>query len=141
MAYPFDTYDDTFGQMSTNFVAGQSEDDTALFEASNALVDWMMGDDHAALGEVINSATAISRSVGIFFGFDPIAPPGFEFLSLYYWDHWCRVNMANMIRAKFEAEYQEITDWVGLEWSFQQILWDQPFFPDKYTEIINRVRT
>lgn len=51
------------------------------------------------------------------------------------------VDMAGMIAAMFDAEYAEIVDWVGLLWAFQQILWDQPFFPDKYAEIVNRVRT
>lgn len=51
------------------------------------------------------------------------------------------VDMDGIIAAMFDAEYTQISDFVGLMWAFQQILWDQPFFPDKYAEIVNRVRT
>ena len=43
--------------------------------------------------------------------------------------------------AMLDAEYLEISEYLGIQWAFQQIMWDQPFFPDKYAEIINRIRT
>ena len=51
------------------------------------------------------------------------------------------VDMAGIIAAMFDAEYPQVYDFIGLLWAFQQILWDQPFFPDKYAEIVNRIRT
>jgi hypothetical protein len=57
------------------------------------------------------------------------------------WQEGGATSMASINAAMFEGEYQEIIDFVGLNWAYQQIVWDQPFFPAKYTEIINRVRT
>ena len=51
------------------------------------------------------------------------------------------VTLQAMIDALFDGEYREYVDWQGIMWAIQQVLWDQPFFPAKYTEIVNRVRT
>lgn len=51
------------------------------------------------------------------------------------------VNMAAIISAMFIATFSEVSDYIGLQWAFQQILWDQPFFPDKYAEIVQALRT
>lgn len=40
-----------------------------------------------------------------------------------------------------DGAYLEISDFLSILWAFQQIMWDQPFFPEKYTALINEIRT
>lgn len=72
-----------------------------------------------------------------------------------YWNNlamtWIRANLdsaaggAVTLQAINDAmevgTYSEINDNLTLQWVFQQIMWDQPFFPVRYTELLNRVRT
>lgn len=51
------------------------------------------------------------------------------------------VDMASILAAMFAAEYAEIADFVGLNWAYQQVLWDQPFFPARYAAIVRAIRT
>lgn len=51
------------------------------------------------------------------------------------------VDLQGMIDALFAGEYLEYVDWLGIQWAIQQILFDQPFFPERYQDIVNRVRT
>lgn len=51
------------------------------------------------------------------------------------------VTLQAMIDALFAGQYSEYVDWLGIQWAIQQVLWDQPFFPEKYNDIVNRVRT
>ena len=49
--------------------------------------------------------------------------------------------MAAINAAMMDAEYLEISEFLSINWAFQQIMWDQPFFPEKYTALINEIRT
>ena len=51
------------------------------------------------------------------------------------------VDLQGMIDALFAGEYAEYVDWLGIQWAIQQILFDQPFFPERYQDIVNRIRT
>lgn len=51
------------------------------------------------------------------------------------------VDLQGMIDALLAGEYLEYVDWLGIQWAIQQVLFDQPFFPEKYQAIVNRVRT
>lgn len=61
--------------------------------------------------------------------------------NLMYYAGQGGVDMRSINDAMLDAEYLEISEYLGIQWAFQQIMWDQPFFPDKYAAIINRIRT
>ena len=51
------------------------------------------------------------------------------------------IDMQQINDAMLDAEYLEISEYLSIQWAFQQSMWDQPFFADKYAAIINRIRT
>ena len=58
-----------------------------------------------------------------------------------YWAGQGAVTLQGMIDALLDGQYSEYVDWLGIMWAIQQILWDQPFFPEKYQDLVNRIRT
>jgi len=51
------------------------------------------------------------------------------------------IDMRQVNDAMLDAEYLEISEYLGIQWAYQQTMWDQPFFMDKYVDIINRIRS
>jgi len=141
MAYPWDQSHDTLAYIVGDWDGMAWQNNATNISTMLGYDAWFLGDDHAAIGNALDALYYVYSAFLQLMSSWPGEHDPPDYTLLYYLDHFCDTNMENMIRGKFEAEYTEISDWVGLEWSFQQILWDQPFFPDKYTEIINRVRT
>lgn len=100
--------------------------------------DWI-----TARSQLILAANALSEAVYYLTGYSYV---GVEFpvqsWLLNEYDYWGGdVDMRAINDAMLKAEYLEISEYLSIHWAFQQIMWDQPFFPDQYAAIINRIRT
>lgn len=96
-----------------------------------------------ARAQLILAANALSESVYYLTGYSYVGVE-FPIQSWVYneYDYWGGdITMRQINDAMLDAEYLEISEHLGIQWAFQQIMWDQPFFPEKYLEIINRIRT
>jgi len=100
--------------------------------------DWI-----TARSQLTLAANALSEAVYYLTGYSYV---GIEFpiqsWLLNEYDYWGGdVDMRAINDAMLKAEYLEISEYLSIHWAFQQIMWDQPFFPDQYAAIINRIRT
>lgn len=51
------------------------------------------------------------------------------------------VDMAAINAAMHEANWQEVRDHLSMQWAYQQVMYDQPFYPEQYIAIVNELRT
>ena len=66
---------------------------------------------------------------------------GFDIYAAVFYAKGGGVDMAAINAAMMDAEYLEISEFLSINWAYQQIMFDQPFFPEKYTALINEIRT
>lgn len=70
---------------------------------------------------------------------DPI-DESWHYMAVYY-AHGGTVDLQTINDAMREGTFQEIRDHLSLQWAFQQVMFDQPFFPDSYTALVEYLRT
>ena len=88
-----------------------------------------------------NAVVQLQFAIRILIG-DPVGSFDDPLLNnmLWYGAHG-GIDMQQINDAMLDAEYLEISEYLSIQWAFQQSMWDQPFFADKYAAIINRIRT
>ena len=66
---------------------------------------------------------------------------GFDMYAAIFYAKSGGVTLKNMNDAMSQGEYTDIKDFLTLNWVFQQIMFDQPFDPERYLTLLNTVRT
>lgn len=70
---------------------------------------------------------------------DPI-DESWHYMAVYY-AHGGTVDLQTINDAMREGTFPEIRDHLSLQWAFQQVMFDQPFFPESYTALVEYLRT
>ncbi len=66
---------------------------------------------------------------------------GFDIYAAIFYAKSGGVDLGSINQAMKEGTFAQIRDNLSLQWAFQQIMFDQPFFPEEYTALVEYLRT
>ena len=114
----------------------------SMIDANDWLTQaWIDGFGAAGWDDLRRAIWSLYFALGVFAG-DAVATfDATYFNNMMWYAAKGGIDMRQINDAMLDAEYLEISEYLGIQWAFQQTMWDQPFFPDKYAAIINRIRT
>jgi len=143
MAWP---YDNLIAELEDKYASAESDTSTARWQLGQALSDWNVADDHAAIRHVMyaveynNSAIEMVLAEG-FYGwggdshailnalnrskacpFITEAPPS-------------EVTMDNILSAMITADFEDLQKFIGIVDAYRVALWNEPFNAEFYAAL------
>ena len=134
------TWDEVWSQISTFAPAAlHAERDTYDIGINDVLT---FGYSEDGFWGLVLAVSALMNTFTCMLGYyDETDILGFDIYAAIFYAKSGGVDMAAINAAMMDAEYLEISEFLSINWAYQQIMWDQPFFPEKYTALINEIRT
>jgi hypothetical protein len=131
MAHKYSSFGDAFYNLESHWVTGKSNHDSAMSEHTAALAHYQAGEDHLAIGHILNCEYFNTYALRCITAYDEATSDQSELMESLYWLNQAIVpytlDMLKLIAAMSIAKPTELMTFICLVDAYRAALWDAPY--------------
>lgn len=139
------TYDQLIDQLTADYNSADAYLSNARNENLDAMTDWIMANDHAAIGHLIGGATQLGNAIEMMlseglYGWNGLSHSLTDALDRdkacpFVADGAGEVSMDDVLSAMITADYDQLQKFIGLVDAYRVAIWGQPFNAEFYAAL------
>lgn len=139
MAHKYANFADAFAALIPFWDSASTYYGTGSTEQTAALMDWIVANDHAAIGHLCNAVYWSLQSTKALARLDETDSDQSELMESIYWagmgDGGGAVDMDAIVNAMLAATFDQLQRFIGIEDAYRVALWNAPFNADFYAAL------